>query len=421
MAGRESRSVFSRAMLLLMALAVSGALAFGDARSDQSIRVGLCYGPGCAKTVSLSGIGEWRAERGRGALDADAVVTAREGQLVLRVDGRQGRVGRWVEAWPTGEDSWLMMDGQAYRGTIRIELQRGDGLKVVNQVELEDYVRGVVPNEMFADGGGYRVQAVIARTYALYVRDLEKKHAADGFDICATGHCQVYRGVDSEKPDSDAAVAETRGQVLTYRGRPIFSAYHSNAGGETETVDEAWPGSIRSDFPYLPRVASPYDDTSKSLPGYEWCWQWERGVTKEEIRKRLAASGRDVGTVRDLLVRRKTESGRVRELEVVGSRGRASVSRPQEVEDLLGTPSALFDLRKNGDEYVAVGSGHGHGVGLSQHGALGMARAGYTYEEILGHYYRGVELTEDYGRGRSRRLAPPDLSRGAKVTAATTR
>jgi len=332
----------------------------------------------------------------------------------VSLGGRQGAVGQWIEVTPTGEDQWLALDGSAYRGVLRMELQRDGRLRTTNTVPLEDYVRGVVPNEMFAHDEAYKVQAVISRTVAVYIRDRERKHRSDGFDICATGHCQVYRGMDSERPSSDAAVAATRGQVLTYDGKVIFSAYHSNAGGKTEVVDGAWPGSIREQFLYLAAVESPHDAVAADLLGYEWCYQWQRTVTAEEIERRLAARGDQVGSVEDLRVQEVTEGGRVKELDVIGARRRVRLRCPAEVTALLDTPSARLSVKRNGRGFDVFGKGHGHGVGLSQHGALGMARVGYTYEEILGHYYRGVAVTEDYGAGPARPLEAPKLQVAAR-------
>jgi len=288
-------------------------------------------------------------------------------------------------------------------------------------VELEDYVRGVVPNEMFPHPEAFKVQAVIARTYGLYVRDLERKHERDGFDICSTGHCQVYGGGDSERDTSDRAVALTEGQVLTYRGRVIFSAYHSNAGGATEEVDGAWPGSVRADFPYLATVPSPYDTAARDLPGYEWCYEWNRTTTTSEIQQRIRAFGRDIGQVERVSVRGRTRSGRVNRLEIVGTRGRMVVRRPSEVSTVLATPNARLSLERRGNRYQMTGWGYGHGVGLSQQGALGMARAGFSYQEILGHYYTDITLTEDYGRGASRALQGPELDSGETIALASFR
>ncbi|UCC69243.1 MAG: SpoIID/LytB domain-containing protein [Armatimonadota bacterium] len=380
----------------------------GECAGDQVIRVGLTYGqaPG---SVAISGKGDWRARKFREKLDGTARITAGRGELVLEIEDRHGGVGPWIEFGAADERKALKLDGRRYLGRLRVELADGGGLKVINTVGVEDYVRGVVPNEMFAHSEAFKVQAVVARTYALYVRDIEKKHEAEGFDICTTGHCQVYRGVDSQMESSDRAVRATEGEVLTYGGRPIFSAYHANAGGMTQWVDEAWPGSVRRDFPYLRAVASPYDAEARKLRGYEWCYRWKRRVKGREIEERLRARGKRVGDVRALLVRKRTSTGRVGEMEVVGTKGRARLGTPAEVKRAVRTPSANFEVAGGGGRFELTGWGRGHGVGMSQHGALGMAKAGYKYQDILGHFYWGVSLTEGYGGSRSRALRAPEL------------
>ena len=400
--------MFARMTTMFVAAAImAGAVAFADA--GQSIRVGLHYGSNALTHVTISGTGSGEGERSKGNFKGDVRVTADGGTLVMKHDDHHVRIGRWVEFWPTGDDQWLDLDDSTYRGKLRIELEGRDRLKVINTVGMEEYLRGVVPNEMFADGAACQVQAVISRTYAMYVRDVERKHRKDGFDICTTGHCQVYRGMDSERPLSDRGVDSTRGEIVTYRRKPIFSAYHANAGGVTQTVDEAWPGSIRANFPYLCSVESPYDATAGTLNGYNWCYHWQRQITPKEIGDRLRRWGNDPGDVRDLVVKKKTDSGRVKEMEIVGSRRNVRLRRPSEVRAALQVPSPRFELKKGSKGFELTGWGRGHGVGLSQHGALGMSRAGYTYDQILGHYYRGVELTKDYGRGKSRSLTPPEI------------
>jgi stage II sporulation protein D len=364
--------------------------------------------------VKVSGVGSGRGETATVVFNGDLTATARSGEVIVRRDGEEIPVGRWVELAPTGRDPWLELGDASYRGTLRLEAAGADRLRVIDIVNIEDYVRGVVPNEMFADPEAYKVQAVVSRTYLVYVRDVEHKHKADGFDICTTGHCQVYRGVDSEQLLCDDAVNATKGQVLTYRGKPIFSAYHSNAGGVTQTVDEAWPSSVRRDFPYLCQVDSPYDGEVGSLTQLGWCYRWQLDVTAAELARRLRARGRDVGDVQDISVLGVTETGRVRGVEVAGSTGRTRLCTPTEVRELLGAPSDRFTIEKQPSGFRVTGWGNGHGVGLSQHGAFGMSKAGYSYDQILGHFYRGVELTDDYGRGGSRPLAPP----GLRITAA---
>jgi stage II sporulation protein D len=403
-------------MLFAAAMYLAGSAASAGLDLEEPIRVGLLYGSSAPISITLFGAGAGQGERSGGDFDGEMRVTADGDSLVLEHQGRRARVGRWVEFWPTGTEPWVELNNATYRGKLRIEPAGRGRLKAVNIVSLEDYVRGVVANEMFADGAACKVQAVISRTFASYTRDVQRKHRRDGFDICTTGHCQVYHGVDSERPVTDEAVHATSGEIITYRGRPIFSAYHANAGGITEPVDEAWPGSVKKNFPYLRSVESPYDAVAAGLRGYDWCYHWRRDIKATEIRDNLRASGTDIGDVRDLVVKKTTSTGRVRELEVIGTGGHTRLRRPSEVRALLNAPSPRLGIRKRGSTFEVIGWGRGHGVGLSQHGALGMSKAGYTYEQILGHFYRGVTLASEYGRGRSRSLTPPELRMGSTET-----
>jgi len=406
------QSMMKRICLLL---GMAGAMFAGAAAAaaagpeiERAIRVGLTYRQE-PESVLISGKGAWEARNFNEAFEGEARITAGRGELVLETTGRHGGVGPWIELWPAAGAPWLTMDGSRYRGKLRVELSDGGRLKVVNTLGIEDYVRGVVPNEMFAQPEAFKVQAVVSRTYGMYVRDIEKKHEDDGFDICTTGHCQVYRGASTETALSDAAVRSTRGEVVIHRGRPIFAAYHANAGRRTQTVDEAWPGSIRKDFLYLESVESPYDAAATDLRGYEWCYRWRRWVTERQIQDRLRERGRYVGEIERVVVRAKTSTGRMRRLEIIGREGTVRLGTLSEARAVLGTPSALFEVRGVGRRFELTGWGRGHGVGMSQHGALGMAKAGYSYPQILGHFYRGVALVEEYGKGASRELSPPEL------------
>ncbi len=377
--------------------------------ASEEVAIGLLYGDSAPRSIVISGRGRIRARAASGDFDGELHIRVRGRDLVVVTRARERRVGGWLETTPAEGESWLELGDYAYRGKLRVEAQRNGRIKVINILDLEDYVKGVVPNEMFSSAEAYKAQAVVARTLAVYVRDFEHRHRGDGFDLCTTGHCQIYRGVDTETPLSNKAVEETEGEILTYRGRPILAAYHANAGGATDEVDEVWPGSIRKNFPYLAAIKSPFDKAANKLPGYQWCYHWKRTISLSDVSARLAARGQGVGRVRDLVVRKRSRSNRVKELEVIGSRGRTRVVGTMAVNQVLGTPSAKLDLKKSGGRFVAEGWGYGDGVGMSQQGALGMAWQGYTYTQILGFYYRGVSLTEDYGRGPSRPLSVPAL------------
>jgi len=396
-------------MAAVLVVSCGGSFAEGK---EEVVRVGLLFGDSAPRSVVVSGQGKFRGNEGFGTFGGDLRVRANGAELVVGRFADETRVGRWVEISPAGADPWLEIGGYAYRGRLRIELQADGCLRVINIVDIEDYLRGVVANEMFADPEGFKVQAVVSRTLAVYVRDRVPRHEGDGFDLCATGHCQVYRGVDSESPLADEAVESTAGEIVTFQGKPILAAYHANAGGATDEVDEVWPGSIKKDFTYLAAVQSPYDESANKLPGYQWCFHWQRQISLPEVGERMTARGQNVGEVQDLIVRQRSRSNRVKELEVVGKAGRARVVGTAAVNEVLGTPSSKLQLRKKGSSFAAEGWGYGDGIGLSQQGALGMAWAGYDYREILGFYYRGVALTEDYGRGELRALAGPALRTG---------
>lgn len=387
-------------------------IAIANASPDQAraIRVGLTYGVALPSSALINGEGSAASARHAFDFIGTVSVKVRGGSLVASYRDQETDIGSWMEFTPAASKPWLEFNHAAYRGALRLEAVGQDRLRVINTVDIEDYVRGVVPNEMFADLEAYKVQAVISRTYAIYVRDAERKHKADGFDICTTGHCQVYRGMDSERPLSDQAVETTRGQVLTYQGRPILAAYSSNAGGITQPVDEAWPGSIRANFPYLCSVSSPYDNQAQDLQGFSWCYRWERDVTSAEITKRLRAKGKEVGEVKALVITETTSTQRARKMDVIGSAAVFRLTTPTEIREALGTPSERLTLSRTNDGFHVTGWGFGHAVGLSQHGALGMAKAGFSYQQILGHYYREVALTEDYAYGPTHALTPPEIT-----------
>jgi stage II sporulation protein D len=143
---------------------------------------------------------------------------------------------------------------------------------------------------------------------------------------------------------------------------------------------------------------------ARQLPGFEWCYEWRRTVSSEALVTRLGAGAMGLGAVKKLVVVRRNRAGRVAALRVVGAHRSVDVVGPPAVRAALDAPSARFEVLRSPEGFVLHGWGYGDGVGLSQHGALGMARAGYNCESILAHYYRDVELTRDYGVGQSRPL-----------------
>lgn len=293
----------------------------------------------------------------------------------------------------------FFLNGSAYRGKLILK-RASRGLLAINEVSLEEYLRGVVPCEM-GSGAPFealRAQAVAARTYALANLG---KHGSEGYDLSCTVYDQVYKGVDSEAELTDRAVAETRGMVLEFHGKPIEARYHSTCGGKTADAREIFS---RTRIPYLRSV----DDRGGHLfrrkepfcassPHFRWSRVWKKNEFYALVEKSLSSlfGIGSPGKVRRVKAT-KTKSGRVRELVVITSANSYRIYSDQ-VRDFLGNlPSTKFDIIMRGNLVKLEGRGFGHGLGMCQWGAMGMAREGHDFKRILRHYYPGTRLKKLY-------------------------
>lgn len=299
------------------------------------------------------------------------------GEEILVVwDGKAGRSSRLQP-----ETGLLWVDGRPYRGSIEVWRTSG-GLQIINQVGLEEYVRGVMRVEAPPDWPyeALKAQATVARTYALYER-LKSPQAL--FHLLATTASQVYRGVNGEDPRSDVAVRATRGVVLTYRGRIIPAFYHAASGGHTEDAVEVWEAK----YPFIIGVE---DRFSKIAPHH----RWEETVPLVEIRRVLERAGWRLGEIQWIEPVSRNRSGRIQRLRIWHSSGVIEMEVKQ-FRQLVGADrvrSTSFTAHLNGREVIFIGRGWGHGVGLSQWGAKGMADLAYDYTRILKHYFPLAEL-----------------------------
>ncbi|MGC8903579.1 SpoIID/LytB domain-containing protein [Thermus sp.] len=267
---------------------------------------------------------------------------------------------------------YFALGGRVYRGGVRL-LARGRKLLVVNLVSLEDYLLGVLPGEM-PEGfplEALKAQAVVARTFAV-----SRLNPKAPYDLCAGERCQVYLGFSAEKERYRAAVAATRGQVLSYGGRAISALYHADSGGMTAGNEEVFGQAL----PYLRPRPDPYAKGPKSL--------WRMRVEKARAAKVLRALGFRPAGEDPPRVLERSPSGRVWRVRLLGVELRGLEAG--RFLRLLGLPSTLVEFQG----FEALGRGLGHGVGLSQWGAKGMAEAGYGHREILGHYFPGTFLSD---------------------------
>ncbi len=292
-----------------------------------------------------------------------------------------GRHLRAAEVVATGANGVVAVNGLELQGGVHVKLRPG-GLLVVNELDVEDYLRGVVPLEISSNWHpeALKVQAIIARTYALYQRLSARGR---DFDLAATTQDQVYGGRAHYQPASDAAVAETRGQILEYKGNIVFAAYHSTSAGATEDAREVWG----LDLDYLRGVSCPFDSGSPYF-------RWAKALPMERLQQGLEAIGFHIGTIATITPLSWTAAGRVSRVRMLHSDGEL-ILKGEELRRIVGfteLPSTNFSIVRLGSQIQVEGQGAGHAVGLCQWGAKTMAEMGYVSDQILGYYYPGVTL-----------------------------
>lgn len=382
--------------------------------AEPAVRVGLVVDSSVVTLTSSDGMvirsaaGTVLRRVGRG----ESVAVTSDGLGRLRLSGRvPSPAVSLATAAPLG--GTISVDGRPYRGEMLVRSDGPGRVTVVNRVDMEEYLLGVVPREIGRVGAeryeAAKAQAVAARTYA--VRYLGRRESL-GFDVFATVQDQVYGGIGDEYDLVTRAVRETAGQILTYGGRPIDAYYHSTCAGQTAAIDEVWD---QGPVPYLqsvrdidPRTGRAYDHFSSR---FTWTQRWSVAELESILARTLAdslpAGVSSVGRLRDMQVLERTQSQRVRRLRITTSTGSFVVGGDR-VRWILLTPagallnSSRFDVEvirdANGNpvEVVANGGGWGHGIGMCQVGAMGRAEAGQDYRTILEAYYVGARIEDLY-------------------------
>lgn len=351
--------------------------AFGG-RPSLQVRcpAGTCIAAG--DTSRITEIDEW------------VTVRCADGRVVATGSPEPGMsADRLVVAPGTGAGALAVRAGEgkpatAYRGELELAPRNGAVL-AINAVDMEQYLRGVVPMEIGGDSPpeAMKAQAVAARTFALMSRG---RYAAQGYDLTDTVMSQVYGGSTAERPGSDRAVSETAGMALMRDGRMVAVDYYDDCGGVTA------PGSDPTDYP--PSVED------RDPAGRDFCASgryhtWGLSVSAGELASRLQL--KSVGCIQSLDAADRDNSGRVREVVVTGEAGAAHVAGTR-FRALVGYErirSTWFTVERNDEGlFVFSGRGNGHGHGLCQAGAIGMARGepGRSYVEILTHYFPGCQV-----------------------------
>lgn len=317
---------------------------------------------------------------------------------------------------------FICCQGKQYRGDIRLCVKNG-GILIINNISVEEYLYGVVGREM-SEGfpiEALKAQAVAARNYTAISMG---RHSSEGFDLCNGVHCQAYGAVAAEGEKVRKAVDETAGVYLKYKGNPVQCYYYSSNGGYSENSENVWVAELG----YLKGKKDPYEDASR-IQNYNWTVTF----TAEDIRKTLSDRDIDIGDITDVRVKKYSENNHALELEIVGSKGTKSyfkdnirAAMPKSLNSTLFTVTKSGGTREisvltangtvqlssvsgtvlsgNGREYINTdggeveftftGSGWGHGVGMSQYGAMFMAEQGFGYEDILKFYFTDTEIDD---------------------------
>lgn len=340
-------------------------------------------------------------------------------------------------------DSSIQVGKNKYRDFISF-LVKSNGIALINHVGVDHYLYGVVPKEVSPSFPmeSIKAQAVASRTFALANM---RKHQKEGFDLCDTTHCQVYGGMDAEKPSTNQAVDETKNVFVYYDGKLADTTFHSNNGGYIESSRDVWGGEL------IGYLIAKEDIFSSNAPFSTWTFK----ITAQEANAKFLSAGIKIGEVIDIEVLETSDANRILKLKVKGTLGEEIISGAK-LRGIFGNTSmksTWFNVGKEGSSsntkvyaldgssvkpmsinintaniidgkdtksstrnkttramdrdrskdmnntytasstsFTFEGRGYGHGVGMSQYGAVEMAKQGYKYEEILKYYYTGVDI-----------------------------
>ena len=266
----------------------------------------------------------------------------------------------------------------------------------IEDIALDEYLYGVVAAEMPAsfEKEALKAQAVVARTYTIYKLVHGSKH--EEANICDSSSCcqawiskeERFARWNQNEKDSNwekivSAVEETKGKIITYNGEPINAFFHSNSGGSTETATNVWGGT---NYPYLQVVATSGEDAYTQYSS-------EVTLTPDELLEKLKEYHADIEidftSEDEIKILENTESGRVKSIKF----GNIQISGT-EARTIFKLKSAMFSIEKIAGNIIFKVQGYGHGVGMSQTGADSMAKTGNNYEDIIKHYYSGVEIQD---------------------------
>ena len=350
---------------------------------------------------------------------------------------------------------WERREDQTFQGDLVLHSRKDGTITVINEISLENYLTSVISSEMSATAPMefLKAHAILSRSWLLAALDRRHKTKEnslptekateekvirwyeredhDLFDVCADDHCQRYQGITKiVSEQAKEAVGETRGMVITFQNEICDARYSKACGGLTEDFDTAWDDKqvpyLRSisdtsvshcpiktekeasawilsnpeaycnvkDEHLLEKILSSFDIETRNF--FRWKVEYSRKELQEILREK---SSLDFGTLQEIVPLRRGPSGRISRLKIVGSKRSTIVGKELEIRRWLSRShlySSAFVVKVEGGRFILYGAGWGHGVGLCQIGAAVMATKGFSAEEILKHYFQGVEIKRIY-------------------------
>jgi SpoIID/LytB domain protein len=373
----------------------------------------------------------------------------------IRLTGQDGSTFSLFDVTIGSRFHWERAEDQTFKGNLILVPRYDTTIAAINEVPLEDYLRSVISSEMNSAGPKdfLKTHAILSRSWLLAALDRKNRtketsrspgrmtdeevirwhdrEEHDLFDVCADDHCQRYQGIAKVlSKQAEEAVDETRGKVITWQGEICDARYSKACGGLTENFDTAWDDkrvpyleSISdasvprhpiktegeasawilsapdaycntSDEGLLEKVLSDFDRQTKSF--FRWKVEYSRSELEEIL---LEKSGLDFGTLKQIVPIARGPSARISRLKIVGSKRSMVVGKELEIRRWLSRThlySSAFVVTVEAGRFTFHGAGWGHGVGLCQIGAAVMATKGFSAEEILHHYFQGVEIKKLY-------------------------
>ena len=387
-------------------------------------------------------------------------LTASQGSTLLLHQGKKTRSRQAFTLFHVTAGNrfhWERIEDQTFQGDLILQPRRDGTIAAINEIHLEDYLKSVISSEMSGDAPMefLKTHAILSRSWLLAGLGRRKKTEEtsnrtgripakvgevirwydredhDLFDVCSDDHCQRYQGITKiVSEQAEEAVRETRGSVIAYQDEICDARYSKACGGITEDFDTAWDDKR---IPYLASISDAsvphqpirteeeatawilsdpdaYCHTKdervlkKILPDFDretkGFFRWKVEYSHHELEQILREkSGFDFGTLQEIVSLRRGPSGRISRLKIVGSKVSVVVGKELEIRRWLSRShlySSAFIVTVKDEQFTLRGAGWGHGVGLCQIGAAVMATRGFSAEQILKHYFRGVEIKKIY-------------------------